>query len=38
MAPLPTFLCTDVIKRPDVEHNVARYREHLTRLFADGVR
>ncbi|MBM9401119.1 NAD(P)H-dependent oxidoreductase [Gluconacetobacter azotocaptans] len=30
MSPLPTFLATDVIKAPDVEGTIARYRGHLS--------
>jgi NADPH dehydrogenase (quinone) len=26
---LPTFMCNDVIKQPDIENDIARYREHL---------
>ncbi|RKR03363.1 putative NADPH-quinone reductase [Kushneria sinocarnis] len=33
---LPTFLATDVIKAPAVEHHVSRYRAHLRELFARG--
>lgn len=33
MSSLPTFLCVDVMKRPDVERDVARYRQHLTRVL-----
>ncbi|TBL46791.1 flavodoxin family protein [Obesumbacterium proteus] len=35
MTRLPTFLCTDVIKNPNVEHNIACYRDHLATVFAD---
>lgn len=34
MTPLPTFLCVDVIKQPDVENNIKRYEQHLTQVFA----
>ncbi|AKJ43465.1 NAD(P)H-dependent oxidoreductase [Pragia fontium] len=34
MTPLPTFLCTDVMKRPDVENNLKRLHQHLTEVFA----
>ncbi len=34
MKPLETFLCTDVIKMPDVESYIARYRAHLSMVFA----
>lgn len=33
MEPLPTFLCTDVMKRPNVEHNISRYKQHLAQVF-----
>ncbi|MDR0806799.1 MAG: NAD(P)H-dependent oxidoreductase [Enterobacteriaceae bacterium] len=33
MSPLPTFLCTDVMKNPDVEHNIQRLRQHLAKVF-----
>ncbi|MBK5145729.1 NAD(P)H-dependent oxidoreductase [Budviciaceae bacterium BWR-B9] len=33
MKPLPTFLCVDVMKQPDVENNLKRLREHLTTVF-----
>jgi len=33
MRALPTFLCVDVMKRPDVERDVQRYREHLARVL-----
>ena len=29
MQGLPTFLCVDVMKRPQVEADVERYRRHL---------
>ncbi|CNE47366.1 NAD(P)H-dependent oxidoreductase [Yersinia nurmii] len=34
MEPLPTFMCNDVIKQPDIEGDIARYRQHLSTLFA----
>ncbi|MCD1126826.1 NAD(P)H-dependent oxidoreductase [Jinshanibacter sp. LJY008] len=34
MKPLPTFLCIDVIKQPDVENNLKCLREHLAAVFA----
>lgn len=34
MTPLPTFLCTDVMKQPDVENNIKRLHQHLTEVFA----
>ncbi len=33
MAPLPTFICNDVIKDPKVEEYITRYRQHLRRVF-----
>jgi modulator of drug activity B len=33
MAGLPTFLAVDVMKRPNVEADVARYEQHLTEVF-----
>ena len=33
MRALPTFLCTDVMKRPDIERDVARYQRHLAEVF-----
>lgn len=35
MTRLPTFLCTDVIKNPNVEYNIACYRDHLATVFAN---
>lgn len=34
MEALPTFICNDVIKQPDIETDIARYREHLAGIFA----
>lgn len=34
LSPLPTFICNDVIKMPDVERYLSEYRAHLTALFA----
>lgn len=34
MEPLPTFICNDVIKAPDVPAFVARYEAHLKKAFA----
>ncbi|WES90583.1 NAD(P)H-dependent oxidoreductase [Dickeya fangzhongdai] len=34
LSSLPTFLCDDVIKQPNVEQNIARYRTHLDQVFA----
>ncbi|AJI96113.1 flavodoxin-like fold family protein [Yersinia ruckeri] len=33
MEPLPTFMCNDVIKQPDIAGDIARYRQHLTVQF-----
>ncbi|WP_207888402.1 NAD(P)H-dependent oxidoreductase [Pseudomonas sp. 30_B] len=33
MSPLPTFLCVDVMKRPDIEGDVERYQRHLAEVF-----
>lgn len=32
MEPLPTFLCTNVMKEPDVPHDIERYKKHLGSL------
>jgi modulator of drug activity B len=29
LQPLPTFMCNDVIKAPQIENDFARYRDHL---------
>lgn len=34
MEALPTFICNDVIKQPDVPRDIARYRTHLSAIFA----
>ncbi|WP_192458368.1 NAD(P)H-dependent oxidoreductase [Musicola keenii] len=34
LSALPTFICNDVIKAPDVENDLIRYRAHLDKLFA----
>lgn len=34
LSPLPTFICNDVIKAPDVPAYIANYRQHLDELFA----
>lgn len=31
---LPTFICNDVIKQPDIAGDIARYRTHLSEIFA----
>lgn len=33
MTALPTFLCTNVIKQPDVARDIARYKTHLQQIF-----
>jgi len=33
MSALPTFLCNDVMKEPDVENDVLRYKIHLKKIF-----
>ncbi|MEK1907023.1 MAG: NAD(P)H-dependent oxidoreductase, partial [Pseudomonas sp.] len=33
MSGLPTFLCVDVMKRPAIEADVARYEAHLAQVF-----
>ena len=33
MQPLETFACHDVMKNPDVEKDLAKYREHLDSVF-----
>lgn len=33
MKGLPTFLCVDVMKRPDIGRDIARYKQHLTQVF-----
>jgi modulator of drug activity B len=32
MTGLPTFLCVDVMKRPAIEADVARYEQHLAQV------
>lgn len=34
MGALPTFLCTDVMKVPNIEHDIGRYKAHLEAVFA----
>jgi len=34
MAGLPTFICNDVIKQPDIPQDIERYRQHLGKIFA----
>ncbi|OWJ94986.1 NADPH quinone reductase MdaB [Pseudomonas sp. A46] len=33
MSALPSFLCVDVMKRPNIEADVKRYEAHLTQVF-----
>jgi modulator of drug activity B len=37
MSALPTFLCVDVMKRPAIEADVARYQQHLAQVLALAV-
>ncbi|MBN3097003.1 NAD(P)H-dependent oxidoreductase [Pectobacterium brasiliense] len=34
LSPLPTFICNDVIKAPDVPAYLANYRQHMDKLFS----
>lgn len=34
MEQLPTFACYDVMKNPDVEADLTKYRKHLESVFA----
>ncbi|AUG98393.1 NAD(P)H-dependent oxidoreductase [Pectobacteriaceae bacterium C52] len=34
MSPLPTFICNDVMKQPDVAGDIIRYRQHLGQILA----
>lgn len=34
MSALPTFICNDVMKGPDIARDVTRYEQHLATLFA----
>ncbi|MDF0606146.1 NAD(P)H-dependent oxidoreductase [Neisseriaceae bacterium TC5R-5] len=34
MQSLPTFMCSDVIKNPTIDSDIARYRQHLNTVFA----
>lgn len=34
MEGLPTFICNDVIKQPDIPRDIVRYRTHLSQIFA----
>ncbi|GAB0173044.1 hypothetical protein NHP164001_10600 [Helicobacter trogontum] len=33
MQPLPTFICNDVIKNPQVEKYITDYKQHLLQIF-----
>ncbi|MEM1446575.1 MAG: NAD(P)H-dependent oxidoreductase [Planctomycetota bacterium] len=33
MDPLPTFACHDVMKNPDIENDLTKFRQHLTAAF-----
>lgn len=33
MQALPTFLCTDVMKQPNIENDATRYQQHLAQVF-----
>lgn len=33
MSALPTFICNDVMKMPNIERDVARYEQHLAKVF-----
>ena len=33
MTPLQTFMSNDVIKNPSIDHDIKRYKDHLTTLF-----
>lgn len=34
LSPLKTFMCNDVIKQPDIENDVMRYKDHLGTCFS----
>lgn len=34
MTALPTFICNDVIKQPDIARDITRYQTHLSQIFA----
>lgn len=34
LSPIPTFLCTDVMKDPKIAQDLARYKAHLNRYFS----
>lgn len=36
MDTLPTFMCNDVIKQPDIEGYFANYRAHLEHVFGQA--
>ncbi len=33
MSVLPTFLCTNVMKMPNIERDAARYEQHLAKVI-----
>lgn len=33
MSPLPTFICNDVIKDPQVPFYISQYQQHLQKVF-----
>lgn len=33
LRPLPTFICNDVIKQPQIAEDIEKYQEHLSRVF-----
>lgn len=35
MTPLPTFMCNDVIKAPQIEKDIVRYQQHLHNVIVD---
>lgn len=36
MSALPTFICNDVMKVPNIEQDVARYEQHLAKVFGSN--
>jgi modulator of drug activity B len=36
MSALPTFLCVDVMKRPAIETDIARYQQHLAQTLGNN--
>ena len=35
MSPLPTFMCNDVMKAPQIDRDVVRYKAHLEKNFPE---